>query len=394
MMILKRSSFLITMFLIVTSVFGKSEEIANNYDDLCPPVQEEHKCCDPCEEISKNKLYDQGHEICPDVLPKAYNAPARINICNGWDTYVTASYILWEVLGDQLNIGVILDRRNVPYTFDIEKFNFNYESGFKIGLGQHFDRDNWDLYAEYTRLHGKISRSLNIPFDPLVIFETPWLPLRTEIVSLKATQGNQISGPIRASWKMDLDKIDLELGRYYYVGTHLLFRTHTGATVHWLDQNYKIDFTLIPAPDFGYNYQDIKTDSWALGPRIGIDLKWMISKGFRCFLDAALDLTFASNKTSGITQTDFFVIDSYVLLQSKDYIIRDVEQLRLGLGWGKYFDFDKSHVDISVAYEAQRYSHTNYMSQYIPNIDPDYPIQTKPGDLFLHGLTLSARIDF
>ena len=71
----------------------------------------------------------------------------------------------------------------------------------------------------------------------------------------------------------------------------------------------------------------------------------------------------------------------------------------IGLGWGSYFCSDKWHFDLSVAYEAQRYSQTNYMAQeaQMLNIDSDRSISSglvKPGDNFLHGLTVTARIDF
>ena len=73
-------------------------------------------------------------------------------------------------------------------------------------------------------------------------------------------------------------------------------------------------------------------------------------------------------------------------------ILRDVEELQIGLGWGSYFTSDKWHMDLSVAYEVQRYSHTNYMSYYSQIALG--AIEVKSGDTYLHGLTLAARFDF
>ena len=177
----------------------------------------------------------------------------------------------------------------------------------------------------------------------------------------------------------------------------MIARPYVGGSAHWIDQTYTLDFTYISMP----RNITIKADSWAAGVRPGLNLQWIFISGFRAYSNAALNLMYARNKVdgNGISNTTEFT-----LLRYKKHILRDVEELVLGLAWGSYFTNDTWHMDISVAYEVQRYSHTNYMSKYAQMYSSDtsetvslFELRSnlmKPGDLYLHGLTVTARFDF
>ena len=138
-----------------------------------------------------------------------------------------------------------------------------------------------------------------------------------------------------------------------------------------------------------------KNNSWSIGPRLGIGSNWIFYGNFRLFGYGSFSLLYADNDVSGNGEGNI----AYNTVKVTKKILRDVEELMIGLGWGSYFSSDKWHFDLSVAYEAQRYSHTNYMAQLaqIRNVDNAGNISTslvKPGDSFLYGLTVTARIDF
>ncbi|HEU64208.1 MAG: hypothetical protein KR126chlam4_00240 [Candidatus Anoxychlamydiales bacterium] len=353
---------------------------------LCDPCLEERQdaCsdpCDPCATDPQTKAYDQGYGICENDLPKAYSAPGRIDVCGGIDAFVTGSFIYWEPLGDQLDLGTARFASLTPVELDLVKFKTNYEPGFKVGLGFNLNHDNWDLFAQYTRLHEtETTRYTPRTRDSNDSIISSWF-----ILDPLPAFFSDISGDIVAVWKTELDKIDLELARSYYLGAKLIARPFIGGSVHWLDQRYDLSLTESSV----LQESSTKNDSWALGPRFGLGSSYLIYKGFRIFGYGAISLLFSENEISGVGNEDSA---AYILNKVDKYILRDVEELMIGLGWGSYFTRKKWHMDLSVAYEAQRYARTNYMS-YIAQLNLEAN-EVKAGDFYLHGLTVTARFDF
>ncbi len=384
MNLIKKISWILPAIVMATGAFADDSDISN-YCDPCPP--QEPPECDPCYEKSRNKPYEQGYEICEGTLPKAYNAPARIDICDGIDAYVTASFIYWEILGDQLDLGVTQTTGVTPNEFNPIKFSTDYEPGFKVGLGTHFSHDDWYLFAQYTRLHKTKSTHFEPTSGVAGTFYTIWY--LTDSTSAYSVSLLDIPDGVKGTFKMELDKIDLELGRAYYVGTNLIATPFIGASGHWMDQSYRLSLTSKATTNGGVYDVLIKNDSWAIGPRFGLETKWIFYEGFRLFGYGAFSLMFSENDVSGdSTEAD----TKRTLKKVEKHILRDVEELQIGLGWGSYFTSDKWHMDLSVAYEVQRYSHTNYMSYDSQLVLGAHEV--KPGDTFLHGLTVAARFDF
>ncbi|NGX49519.1 MAG: hypothetical protein K940chlam5_01117 [Candidatus Anoxychlamydiales bacterium] len=353
-----------------------SKHLEDNYCSKCH--LQIHSICDSCVEESKNHSYIPGQQICKNDLPIAYNAPGRIDICGGIKSFIVAEFIYWEQLSDQLDLGTVNITSTTPQEFEILKFKTDYQPGFKIGIGTHFKRDDWDLFVQYTRLH-KTENTIFDPSSKTGTFNTPWFHTNINQFTLA-----NITTDIKSTWKIDLDKIDLELGRAYYLGSSLILRPFASLSGHILNQRY--DLSLTTTQLFS---SSTKNDSWSIGPRFGLSTNWFFCRGFSLFGHLALSLLYAENEISGSGDENQV---TYKVKKIDKYILRDVEELKLGFAWGSYFTNNKWHFNLSAAYEAQRYSHTNYMS-YASQINLEAN-EVKPGDLFLHGLSVAARFDF
>jgi len=381
MKFIKKISWILPAIALTSGAFADNSDISS-YCDPCPPKEPPE--CDPCYEKSRNKPYEQGYEICEGALPKAYNAPARIDICDGIDAYVTGSFIYWKPMGDQIDLGVTRTTSDTPDTVKVIKMTTDFEPGFKVGLGTHFSHDDWHLYAQYTRLTGSYSSTFVPTSGTVGNFYTNWFLIDlNNPVSINFTD---IPLGVKGTWKVELNKIDLELGRAFYVGTNLITTPFVGASAHWMDQDYRL---ALSDTTYGAYNAYYKNKSWAIGPRFGLESKWIFYEGFRLFGYGAFALMYSDNDMSGnSTEAD----TAYTASKVEESNLRDVEELQIGLGWGSYFTSDKWHMDLSVAYEVQRYSHTNYMSYY-----SEFGLgatEVNPGDTYFHGLTVTARFDF
>ena len=68
-------------------------------------------------------------------------------------------------------------------------------------------------------------------------------------------------------------------------------------------------------------------------------------------------------------------------------------EIALGMAWGSYFCDDNWHIDLLVAYEFHIFWYQNMMRKMLDGILA-FDIDSTPGDLILHGLTVSLRLDF
>jgi hypothetical protein len=352
-------SMMIASLLATTSIFA----------DSCKPACE--PCCVP-------------HELLQCPTMPAYSAPARIDIQCGWDLSIDAGFIYWQAIEENLNLGTDVNVTSFTTTGEaiqsIIPMNWKYKPGFQVSLGYSTDYDNWDFHGEYTWFHNKQTRSVYQPLSKGVAllpnFGYPPLDVAITTIYERANQ----------TWKLNMDLLDLDMGRWFYSGTQLTVRPYAGARVAWINQNLNVLYT-IGTTNLGYI---ASSHSWAIGPRGGLDLNWNIGCGFRFITNAAADILFTrytkiNHRATSSTNPPF------------NTNVKDVNALRthfdamLGMGWGTYLCNHEWHFDINAGYEFQVFMDQNMLAQtqYGPI---NHALQS--GNLYIHGLTLKARLDF
>jgi opacity protein-like surface antigen len=361
--LMNRKSWISVSLLLATSGFSQS---------ACEP------CCEP-------------HELLQCPTRPIYSAPARIDIQCGWDVWVDASFIYWQAIQENMEPT----GWSAPFTLtvggnDLARVNmgFKYKPGFKVGAGMSFDYDNWDVAVEYTRLHGTYHRAATLD-SALTTAGYSYRPQQWANAFNAPASGAPLTQSFNATWKLNLDFLDIDLGRWYYEGTQVTFRPSIGMRAAWINQHRHANYssTLV-----AFNIYDIeKTSSWGIGPRLGVDANWMIGEGFRFFGSSELDVLYTRyhariNTTNSLNGADTLETG---MEQSDVNALRPHVDLELGLGWGTYLDCHKWHLDVSASYGYQVFWNQN-MFRLV-----DSPRYVMPnGDLFVHGLTATVKLDF
>jgi len=340
---------------------------AHAYQDNCEPCPPEPVCCDQ------------------PTAPKtsAYNHPGKIDVCGSWDVYVTGSFIYWQAIEKELAIG-IWDPANINvHTEDIIYLDYEYKPGFKVGLGYNFDYDDWNAYVEYTRLHLTDSSTSKRP-SWATILGTFW----------NAQTANQTPDEIKGRWKLDYDMLDLEFARSGYVGKKLVLKPFGGLRGGWIDQ--KITVTVINPNDplLVENIATSSSDSWLIGLRTGTYCDWMLGEGFSFLGKAAGSILY--QRFSNLRFIQPSTNSSPIVLQSNIDAgslpsATAIFELMAGLNWGTYFDNNNWYFDLFAGYEFNYLLSQNMMA-HIRGVQ-SHP-HNSPPDLALHGLTVSARLDF
>ena len=266
-----------------------------------------------------------------------------------------------------------------------------------------FGCDAWEVSGEYTYFRGKdtTSYSINPEGDSIQDFYTNWIPKKDNIISLFEDQVTSVS----AIWESDLDILDIQLSREYYVGRCLTFKTYAGVRAAWIRQYYDFDPVVIATNTAFVDASFLTkhtTKFWGVGPLIAVDIDWKVWCGFRLFLDTFASIlytdytTITANTTGNLnTSTDQLIIN-YSRGDCASFL-RPHTEMTIGLGQGDHFWCNKYYFDLEVGYSANVYWDQNMFIKYLSNstnIERMYPLENRGGNLYLHGLTLTARLDF
>lgn len=344
----------------------------------------------------------------PSPEIEAYNSTARIDVC-GCDCFVTGSYLYWQAREKGLELAEhLFVERDSIYKNQVIPMHFNYHSAFKVGIGFYSRHDNWSLFSQYTRYYSKNSAhktvdNFNSDDSSLSVnhLNTSWFhqPNPTSAINDYAFRD------AKSRWKLHLNLIDIELSRPYFVGTKLTFRPFIGAKGGLINQRYLFEGTLsintptppnpINLPVFSHSF----SNSWLVGPRMGVDTNWLLGAGFRFIGNGAINIFYQHFKTNikqAVRGLDTIPLDLQVVELSSEkcaYFNTSFESL-FGFGWGSYFRDNKWHFDLSAGYEVQLFLNQNAIRSLIDKTSNDLFPDGTCSNLMLHGLTVTGKIDF
>ena len=280
---------------------------------------------------------------------------------------------------------------------EVTFMDFNWASGFKLGLGINLPHDGWDLAAEYTWLRPKGTERAHLP-------QTGTGPTgagfchHLHVMAYNSTYRAQL----------DFNNINLALGRNFYVSQYFTIRPSAGLKGTW--QTY--DFSLTYAGDYGEpaqgvpfsptfdplawrNFDNIvcqtKAKFWGIGPRIAIDLGLFITKNFSLYANVAwtgmLKSLYERNEKFTLDNLVVSPLETIPVVNDRGntgktyYTCHSIQEVELGFKYDYYFSEDQYHLSFQAGWETQVWSDW-------ANLDDDF------SDLSLMGLNVKVRFDF
>ncbi|MES2122966.1 MAG: Lpg1974 family pore-forming outer membrane protein [Chlamydiota bacterium] len=238
--------------------------------------------------------YMSGEVVPENALPEAYNAPSGITLKGRdgkWipDLFVDFSFIYYHASEEGLDLAEsasFVEANSTvlaPSKSKVLKQSFNYQPGFKVGIGTNIC--DWTLFGQYTwiRQFNKMSKTPPTPSPNNGIgvwFMDDWfiLGIPVEGQSMPATK-------LQSKWNLDMDIADLTLGRPYYLARNVSISPSFGLRLAWIRQKMNINIDVPPLNTVANQRSKIfshnSSNSWAVGPRAGLDAYLLLPKGFR-----------------------------------------------------------------------------------------------------------------
>ncbi len=291
--------------------------------------------------------------------------------------YITGEWLFWRTREGGFEYAVERSAA-VPGAFTDavpKKLNFDWQSGFRVGLGAHLPYDGWDLYVNYTDFRPDDSSHASGSVFPLLVYQGQF-----PIGNVTQADGH---------WKIEFQTLDVEIGRTYYIGKSLILRPNIGIRGAWIDQHSHFDYQGgdIPA-GLEYTVHD-KNDFKGAGIRAGINSNWYFGAGLSFNGDLFTSLVVGHfDLSQSQRQLGIEVID----LDSDCNQLSPNAQMFLGLSWDYNFYHNRCHFGLTLGFESQFWWRQNQMEHFT---DSSLPIYVRPDeDLAFYGINLKARIDF
>lgn len=313
-----------------------------------------------------------------------YNASSRAEVVDGYNLFLTGDLLYWKGEENGLTYALKSDVPNgnlLSGKTDFKDPDFEWDIGFRIGLGYNIPHDNWDLYANWTHFNTGAHGSVNAERDDQLfpVWALPAGPLNTHAISRA-----------KSFWKLSLNTLDVELGKEYYVGKSLSLRPHLDLRTAWIDQHFTVDYE--NPPNHFEDQVSMKNDYWGIGPRLGLNLQWWLSKSFSIEGGGAVSLVygdFSIHQREEVKKAP----DDGIHLRHHLHITRAMTDLGLFIAWDHMFFHNQFHLGVKLGWEQHIIFEQN---QFFRFLDPYFQgsIVSNQGDLTLQGWTFAGRIDF
>ncbi len=372
----------------------------------------EEKCSaaslDGTSSICPKYCYLQAERFNPDCS-SGYAFPATIAICAEVPFFAKTSFLYWYVAEEGLSVatnGVLSGQLYLPSESMSLLQSFEYKPGFKVALGYTFAKE-WTLYAEYTWLHGSQSVHRGTSSLPTATAGTAAVSSGIGVWAVNdwffqtgAAGASIAASDISSKWSYEIDLWDLAFSRPSYFGSMLIVAPYAGVRGMWLKQKVKVSLLEIPgqgisiAPTNPIESNNSST-SWAIGPRIGTELSCLLTRGFRIEADAAASLLY-TRYTEIFHEEDRASLaynqEPYKIRWNEYNCARTIAECSLGLGWGEYWQSEAYHIDFTADYSFSFLWNQNMIRKMLD--ETLLKTASTASDMYFHGLTFTARLDF
>ncbi len=401
--------------LVGTATTLSTQGFATNYADTCTLPS---PCCEPKPCIN-----------CESFVP-------LYQPVEGCDTFVSAEALYWfareknlyyAIKGDMappIGISSVLIGESNPIFTPLDKeckfLEAGWSPGVRLGIGWSSDCTDWDLGVDWTYFYNqKTSRSSTPPFNTLSSSATessgfndniyqalffpgpgqsaifnPWVnqsPLWffsanvnfDSIIPNSSTNGETCPvffQNVKASWRLTLNDIALDIGQTFWLREGFTFRPYAGVRGAWIKTLFQTKSRLqetLTVPGLAESSMDLFAKDrfidrfWGMGIHLGIKPNWYFHSNWSIFgnFDAALiygklssrkreTYKGSSSGSGSINATPQFqplptVLFDYNKIASKSslFSLQPIFDLALGLHFEQSFCCGRYHSEIDLSWE-------------------------------------------
>jgi hypothetical protein len=321
------------------------------------------------------------------ALEKALHCKNRVkpDLQNRHNAFATADYLYWLAQEDGLSYATNLTNGTKG---SVENLNFQWDSGFRTGVGYRMPHDRWELFANWTHFITDADAQISSFSDYLYPeWATMVGPTSTNLVTY-----------IDARWDLHLNLIDGEIARAFQATHCLSLRPHVGVRGAWIDQSYKTNLAggKNGATTIYLDNIDMQNDFQGVGLRTGLDTEWTVWRCFSLFGNISGSLLYGNFQISRVEQqSNSTQIALATIIDIVDAFYQLVPTMDIALGLRFDYTFARRvALRLQAGWEFNDFFSQNKFEHLLLNENSSYSFIANDTSLTTQGLTLSARIGF
>ncbi|HSX03964.1 MAG TPA: Lpg1974 family pore-forming outer membrane protein [Rhabdochlamydiaceae bacterium] len=267
--------------------------------------------------------------------------------------------------------------------------NFNWDWGFRLGLGANLEHDGWDIFLNWMQFRTHANRFIT-PNATETLF-----PVLPHPGSVGNEFGNATASAASSKWKLHLNEIDLEGGRQFFVSKWLTVKPHAGFRTAWIRQKDHVKYLGLVGPAFPLGKVDMKCNYWGLGIRGGLDTQWGIACGWSVVANYAASILYGFFNSHHNEAAIFASGARSNLFSFKDFyhVGRVITDFLIGLRYDYMFCEERYHVGVQAGWEHHMFFGQNQFIRFADDV-AQASMFANQGDLSLQGFSLDVRFDF
>lgn len=296
---------------------------------------------------------------------------------NSYGLWLDAEALYWQSDMGSMSYG-IESKSTTTLKGSVKNPHFDWNWGYRLGLGSKLPHDKWDLLVTYTYMLGQARG--NAGGHGKVVYPT-WA----------AT--NSYADRAKANWWLHLNMADAELGRNCFAGKWLSIRPFIGVRGLVIDQNYTVKYFGGTDAPFDVDKVGMDSDFWGVGLRLGFDTLWGLGKGFGIYGNGSGSLLSGHFDVHEKEKVKKAEIVRFNVRNDVNNLVA-VADLSLGMQWDYLFSKDRFHIGVKFGWEFNIFFDQNQLFNFQSTSNGPGPASFKDDDLTFQGLTMGLRFDF
>lgn len=315
------------------------------------------------------------------------NPPARPVVKDGVDLWIQAEALYMHATEDGMDFAIENNSAVAYQSGRVKNAHYDWDWGFRLGLGYNMAHDGWDLLLNWTWFHSHEHHDEEAGTGEF-LFGTRSDPGPTGQGNFQATEADE-------HHHLHLNLLDLEMGREFFVSKWLTVRPHVGLRAGWIHRNFEVEYeggttlgTNELEDEFHNRYRGI-------GLRSGFDTQWGLGSGWSIFGQMAFSLLYgrhhlhAEEELEAITGAE----TPQENVRSRYTMVRTMADFALGLRWDHLFYDDRYRIRLQLGWEEHVLFGFNRDIDFVDDVVRG-KFTSNRGDLAFSGVSLQARFDF
>lgn len=328
-----------------------------------------------------------------------------------YEWFLSSESLIFNTCEDGLPIGTQVD--TIPSTDGItqvdsrvKSFHPNWDMGFRLGAGFSNPCNCWGAeifwtnFSTHSHRHLTNQSSFTAEGSPISFFRPAW---GNALFFFSSSALNDTE----ARWKLNLNILDLQVGRSFHISECISLRPIVGVRAAWINQSFRMtNISNNPVSGNPIVLQDLhmRSNYEGVGIKSGLESEWELGCGFHIYGSVAGSILYGrfDNKTNNVIRP-FNTPESPVFdVPQKEQMCacRGVTDSAIGFCWKHDFCDNLFTCFIQLGWEHHLFIDQNKFSDGAGR-RPDLlgPVvgkadQRNRGDLCLQGIVLTTKFEF